>query len=643
MKKFILFIFLSCFTLSLMAQFPNCQGADSNVVFLHGSNTIYRYDPTQPLSATNPSTFLTSATMPWGGLTVSCNLNGGTASPTFYSTDGSNYFYWDGVTWVNTGHTASTVNLGGGETTIYGKNGSSGYISKYTGTGNDVFFANGHGNSGPYDLVTDALGYLYEVDISTAIGRIYKYNTMGVIIDTIIVLGATPQTAGPGFALIGNKVYLGVNTSPGLYSGTIINDTVNVVGVGNFTQSYGDFASCASFTCGAATASLVYTTCLGPVVIPISSPLLAGSPTFLWNFGDPASGINNTSTIGNTTHVFSGQGTYTVTLVITNAGQTDTIINTVVINTVLYDSSYISICEPNTYQGHSTSGVYIDTFQNVNGCDSIHTLFLTVNPVKATVIDTTVCFGQSFLGYNATGTYVDHFLTSKGCDSMRTIHLTVRAKIETFLTANICQNESFEGYSQTGNYTDLFTSSTGCDSTRYINLIVNPNPDVQLQFDDKDICQNDYIDLKVTGASTYNWYLNSSSTPVSTSDSYQLQVKDHEYILVEGFSPYGCRDVEVATFNYVPCCGHVIVPNAFSPNGDKLNDIFRIQFDRDLESYMLQIFDRWGNELFRSSDVKEGWDGTYKGKLCDINTYQYLIQLKCKEPKILKGDIMLIR
>lgn len=640
-KLYLAFLFLVT-SFNVFAQLPNCAGADSNVVFLHGSTNIYRYDPALPISGTNPSIFLTSPSMPWGGLTVSYNLNGGAASPTFYATDGGIYHYWDGATWVSTGHTSATVNLGGGVTTIYGKNGGTGYISKYTGTGNDVFFVNGHGNSGPYDLVTDNQDNLYEVDISTAIGKIYKYNTAGVIVDTIIVLGVTPQGAGPGFAIVGNTVVFGVNTIPGVFVGQIINDTANCVAAGNFGVSYGDFANCPSNT-NIVTASLVYTTCLGPVSIPISSGLLNGTPSFAWNFGDPASGINNTSTIGHPTHTFSGGGTYTVTLVITNGGATDTIINTVVINDKVYDTTTIVLCEPNTYQGHSVSGVYVDTLVNQYGCDSIHTLFLTINPLKFTQIDTTICYGQTFLGYSTSGTYTDVFQTSAGCDSTRTLNLTIRPKIETFLKADICSNENFNGYTQTGNYTDIFTSVTGCDSTRYIDLTVHQNPELSIAFDDIEICKGDKVTLTGSGADYYKWYLNSESTPSSTSSTFDVSVNEHEFILLEGFSTFGCRDAESVTLNYVPCCGHVFVPNVFSPNNDKLNDEFRIRFDQDLESYQMKIYDRWGTELYSSNNVREGWNGMYKGKECNQDTYYYMITIKCKEPKILKGDFILVR
>jgi gliding motility-associated-like protein len=184
---------------------------------------------------------------------------------------------------------------------------------------------------------------------------------------------------------------------------------------------------------------------------------------------------------------------------------------------------------------------------------------------------------------------------------------------------------------------------TGCDSTRYITLTVHPAPQVQLAISDEEICKDEFVVITATGADQFNWYHNGSSTPVTTGSTYTVQVVDHEYILVEGFSSFGCRDAEIATINYVPCCGHVFIPNAFTPNNDLKNDIFRVHADKDVENFMFQIFDRWGNELYRTSDITEGWNGMYKGKACDIGTYQYLVHIKCKESKILKGDVMLVR
>ncbi len=74
----------------------------------------------------------------------------------------------------------------------------------------------------------------------------------------------------------------------------------------------------------------------------------------------------------------------------------------------------------------------------------------------------------------------------------------------------------------------------------------------------------------------------------------------------------------------------VIIPNAFSPNGDGLNDIFYAQgiFIQNLTGkpaldYMLRVYNRWGELLFETNDINKGWDGNYKGEAAEIGVYIY--------------------
>ncbi|MEZ5045773.1 MAG: hypothetical protein R2831_02160 [Chitinophagaceae bacterium] len=75
MKKFF-YLALFLFSASqLMAQLPDCSGADSNKIFLVSAGNVYKLDPSIPPSATNPSLFITSSAS-LGGITISNNLNG---------------------------------------------------------------------------------------------------------------------------------------------------------------------------------------------------------------------------------------------------------------------------------------------------------------------------------------------------------------------------------------------------------------------------------------------------------------------------------------------------------------------------------------------------------------------------------------
>lgn len=69
----------------------------------------------------------------------------------------------------------------------------------------------------------------------------------------------------------------------------------------------------------------------------------------------------------------------------------------------------------------------------------------------------------------------------------------------------------------------------------------------------------------------------------------------------------------------------IFYPNAFSPNGDGVNDYFVVKGCFIID-FSIQIFNRWGERLFTSSDLKTSWDGTYKGSACPVDVYYYIIE-----------------
>lgn len=71
----------------------------------------------------------------------------------------------------------------------------------------------------------------------------------------------------------------------------------------------------------------------------------------------------------------------------------------------------------------------------------------------------------------------------------------------------------------------------------------------------------------------------------------------------------------------------VFVPNAFSPNGDGLNDVF-LPITQAVSHYNFMVFDRWGKKVFESSDPQVGWDGYYNGSACMKGVYAYTLSLK---------------
>ena len=84
--------------------------------------------------------------------------------------------------------------------------------------------------------------------------------------------------------------------------------------------------------------------------------------------------------------------------------------------------------------------------------------------------------------------------------------------------------------------------------------------------------------------------------------------------------------------------------NAFSPNGDGVNDVFTVTY-KDIKTYRLQIFNRWGNLIFETDNPEQGWDGRYNGGEVPEGTYYYLIDATGldEERYLLKGFITLVR
>lgn len=170
----------------------------------------------------------------------------------------------------------------------------------------------------------------------------------------------------------------------------------------------------------------------------------------------------------------TSSGTYNHTYV--TALGCDSIRTTVLtVSPPIQTSITASVCEGQAYEGHSTSGSFTDHFTAVNGCDSARILKLTVMPASKTTITAAVCAGEVYEGYSTTGIYVDHFTAITGCDSIRTLLLTVYQPVSTEISNIICAGQNYAGYTVTGTYTDKLKSAAGCDSTRTLHLTVLPN------------------------------------------------------------------------------------------------------------------------------------------------------------------------
>jgi gliding motility-associated-like protein len=94
----------------------------------------------------------------------------------------------------------------------------------------------------------------------------------------------------------------------------------------------------------------------------------------------------------------------------------------------------------------------------------------------------------------------------------------------------------------------------------------------------------------------------------------------------------GCKD-ELSKTLVVKNNFNLFIPNSFTPNSDGKNDVFIPIFSNfgvDTKQYDLEIFDRWGSSIFRSTDIYKGWDGTNKNSDEPIKEGLYIYKIKYK-------------
>jgi len=88
----------------------------------------------------------------------------------------------------------------------------------------------------------------------------------------------------------------------------------------------------------------------------------------------------------------------------------------------------------------------------------------------------------------------------------------------------------------------------------------------------------------------------------------------------------------------------VFAPNIFSPNGDGINDILNLHAE-NVKEFSFALYDRWGEQVFKSIDIRQGWNGQYKNKDCPEGVYFYVAQLTFLSGEVTqkKGNVTLVR
>jgi gliding motility-associated-like protein len=190
-------------------------------------------------------------------------------------------------------------------------------------------------------------------------------------------------------------------------------------------------------------------------------------------------------------------------------------------------------------------------------------------------------------------------------------------------------------------------SGLGCSSGPYTAYTTIHNiPEVSIGYvSSYDVCAEDTIALRTTDSTglQYQWVAGSK---LLQSDGPQALavVTGTDKIILTGTNEWGCSNTDSVEVTAHTCC-EIAVPNAFSPNNDGLNDRFRIITNGNQRIGTFIILNRWGQKLFETTDVRVGWDGTYKGKAQEMGTYYYYIKYTCTSSEVFekKGEVILMK
>lgn len=186
------------------------------------------------------------------------------------------------------------------------------------------------------------------------------------------------------------------------------------------------------------------------------------------------------------------------------------------------------------------------------------------------------------------------------------------------------------------------TSKQGCTAsdTLVVSKII---PFVSIAESDTTICKSVLLELHAEAnlPSSYTWNNGSSgkmTRPLQTG-----------WYTVTAQNACGEQKDSVHV-SMLHCDCQIMIPNAFSPNKDGVNDKFVPVFASgcDLSFYELIIYNRYGQPVFRTQDAQQGWDGTYpKGGMAEAGVYIYMLQYRdsknLKDIQTYKGDILLVK
>ena len=259
----------------------------------------------------------------------------------------------------------------------------------------------------------------------------------------------------------------------------------------------------------------------------------------------------------------------------------------------------------------------IKVTDNFTNCFSLDTIIITEQPQPNTIVS-----GGGSICEDGTTVEVDFVF-----DGILPWDLAFYNGLDTIFRNNLSNNNYSYVTNQEGNYQIISViDNNNCISniSGLASVVLNQMPEALINIEEFTLYIGDTLYLELLNSySTYQWY-NQNDELISNNSILNVFEQGEYYVFV--IDQNGCSDYSNSTVVNVVPRSEIFVPNSFTPNSDKHNELFIIH-GQNIKSFSLKIFDRWGDLLFESNDINKYWDGFYLGKKVEQNKYMYQINI----------------
>lgn len=181
-------------------------------------------------------------------------------------------------------------------------------------------------------------------------------------------------------------------------------------------------------------------------------------------------------------------------------------------------------------------------------------------------------------------------------------------------------------------------------SSNIVSMYVEEPPKIEITPADTLVTVGSSVLIRATmtgDVSSYVWRPSAALINSNTLTPATIPLQKKTVLILSAYSTLGCVDSASSIINVQQ---KLFMPNAFTPNGDAKNDFYRIPLNTTIELKNFSIYNMWGERIFSTSNINDGWDGKVKGIVQNSGTYIYVVTGSDSDgPVYVRGTFSLIR